>query len=150
MKHFSILLLTVTVLSHAKNPKNTTWLNAFVDSSGNIWSDTLPGLYANCKKNLDRGCIFDSTAEDTEAARACKEIGGTLPSWSDFRKLDSAEMRNLANGSDVVFWTSTVATYKISNLEMFDVAFVFHTDDSLNVDGKDRSEELDVRCIIRL
>jgi len=97
-----LLLPTLSSTSFAQS----VWSHPIKAADGTIWSDALPGSYANCiskpgsfsddffvhcewkSRHVLLGNSEDSRQViDSDAMRACKAVGGVLPSVRDFRNL---------------------------------------------------------------
>jgi hypothetical protein len=101
-------------------PDGTIWSD---NISGSVWNDSSPGLFLNCISNTysqggpPESCQYDAdgillgtsldqrTVLDSNAVRACKTIGGELPSEQDFKNLGNHWV-DLPNSQGMVYWTS--------------------------------------------
>lgn len=116
MKKLIIFIFLCPIFSNADAVGPTNWPNAYTAPDGKTWSDILPKAYVNCISYKDSdgnpvtdadgliACERDSasllfvgdapignpaygTVLDSDAIRACEEIGGRLPTLPEFRAL---------------------------------------------------------------
>jgi hypothetical protein len=139
-----ISILLCATFSNADGVGPANWSNAYTGPDGKVWSDILPKAYVNCISYKDShgnpvigadnglvACERDSasglfvgdaplgdpafgTVLDSDAIRACKEIGGRLPTLPEylalglnFTKLSRAPTNDSSTWA-TVNWTSTL------------------------------------------
>lgn len=160
------LLVLTSISAFADDSTLVRWKNKYKAADGTIWSDILPKQYANCitKKNYQRqpddwyndNCEKDLDGEfvgtdtkeekiiDSDAIRACKAIGGELPSVKDYHVIGvsygNSEWVKMPNMEYKAFWTTDSTNYKNSDANTFGGTrgLIFQAD---------RSQTSDVRCI---
>ena len=145
---------------------------AYTDQSGLSWSTEIPGLYTNgcvdAYGYFDRGkCSFETGSDgslqvkvdDSNAAKACRDIGARLPTKSEFESLirdfgHTEEFNGLrlteagrtdmhikfGDGMINWFWSSSVSSIGPDN------AFDLNGNNG-DVSNDDRTNYFSVRCV---
>lgn len=164
LKEVNAQISVLSPQSQAINPIN--WKNLRETEDGTIWSDVLPGKYVNClsKKNSAGELLMgtdgyivcqrdakgkllgtssdNSTITDSDAIRACKSIGGKLPTRNDFQKLGE-DYVNLPGMKKNLFWTSS------ANNDWYEAetSFFFFGIDNGNISWGQPNKQYSVRCV---
>lgn len=164
MKKLMIGLLALTSISAVADAHR--WKNKYKATDGTIWSDILPEQHVNCitkknyqprpddwyddncEKELDGEYVGTDTKEkkviDSDAIRACKAIGGELPSVKDYEVIGASygnsEWVKMPNMEYKAFWTTDSTNYKNT------VANTFGGTRGLIFEAN-RMDRSDVRCI---
>ena len=177
MKNFKMFIygvtLTLSAIAHAIPSTNQpqasmSWLTVYTATNGTIWSDSLPGVYKNCISIMDAHdnplpsrCEENAsgssylgissnglTVIDSDAVRACKAVGGELPTLQDFTDLGDVEYAKLNAGSgNLSFWTATISTnYQHMSNQMGGTSLFGNLRFLIE---RDSSEMATVRCVRR-